>query len=286
MISVLDTILVCLVVLLARGTSAQLEFCGPTSNADSIVCRIALVQPCGWESIGFFIVYPGLPCTPVLNTWTGGTFYLWCKTYGTPDSASYNFVEFSRSEETFCVPSDEITEYDCCMPIESSLCVDPGTFCPGTVTGTDDPGMNLYNYYAVNTGTNTQYSLLIVEAPFACQVSTWSSWSACSVSCGSGTQISTRTITYPAMGGGATCPALTQQQACNTEACPLPSNPEQASSNNINAIIIAVPIAVVLIIVLGIITFIIIRFKRQNNAFFVTENPLPNDGSATPRQAK
>ncbi len=50
----------------------------------------------------------------------------------------------------------------------------------------------------------------------------WSAWSACSATCGGGTQ--TRTCTNPApLNGGANCVGPSSQ-ACNTQACPAPVN--------------------------------------------------------------
>jgi len=53
-----------------------------------------------------------------------------------------------------------------------------------------------------------------------CAVSGWSAWGSCSKSCGSGTQTRTRRIATPAKNGGAACPALSEQQSCNRQACP------------------------------------------------------------------
>jgi hypothetical protein len=49
----------------------------------------------------------------------------------------------------------------------------------------------------------------------------WSSWSACSASCGGGTQTQTRTCTNPSLdaGGSGCIGSNTQSQACNTTAC-------------------------------------------------------------------
>lgn len=58
-------------------------------------------------------------------------------------------------------------------------------------------------------------------APVNCVVGAWSAWDACSVSCGGGVQSQTRGVTTAASCGGATCPPLSQQQACNTSPCPI-----------------------------------------------------------------
>ncbi len=57
--------------------------------------------------------------------------------------------------------------------------------------------------------------------PVDCQVSSWGTWSTCDKSCGGGTQTRSRTVTVQSQNGGATCPALTETQACNTQACPV-----------------------------------------------------------------
>jgi hypothetical protein len=59
-----------------------------------------------------------------------------------------------------------------------------------------------------------------VPPPVNCAVSNWSSWGSCTASCGGGTQTRTRTIVTQPTLGGLTCPALSEQQSCNTEACP------------------------------------------------------------------
>ena len=70
--------------------------------------------------------------------------------------------------------------------------------------------------------TNTQ-PCNTQACPVDCVVSAWSAWSACSTSCGGGTQTQTRTVITPAANGGTACPVLSQSQACNTQACTLPN---------------------------------------------------------------
>jgi len=62
-------------------------------------------------------------------------------------------------------------------------------------------------------------AVIVSPAPVDCVVSDWGPYGACSASCGGGTQTRTRTITTPASNGGAACPALSQSQACNVQAC-------------------------------------------------------------------
>merc|ERR1719163_2688581 len=56
-------------------------------------------------------------------------------------------------------------------------------------------------------------------APVNCEVSEWSKWSKCSASCGGGSQTRSRSVTVPASNGGAECPHLEEDQACNTHKC-------------------------------------------------------------------
>eukprot|EP01012_Entosiphon_sulcatum_P049575 TRINITY_DN6820_c0_g1_i6.p1 TRINITY_DN6820_c0_g1~~TRINITY_DN6820_c0_g1_i6.p1 ORF type:complete len:7637 (+),score=112.47 TRINITY_DN6820_c0_g1_i6:5459-28369(+) len=54
-----------------------------------------------------------------------------------------------------------------------------------------------------------------------CEVTLWSDWSACTASCGSGTQTRTRSVVTQPSKGGKLCPDITETQACNTQACPV-----------------------------------------------------------------
>ena len=54
-----------------------------------------------------------------------------------------------------------------------------------------------------------------------CVQSDWASWGACSRTCGSGTQVRTRTTTTYAAYGGKPCAQLSEMQACETQSCPV-----------------------------------------------------------------
>jgi len=57
--------------------------------------------------------------------------------------------------------------------------------------------------------------------PVHCSVSSFSEWAACSVTCGGGSQLRTRTVTKHAQHGGYTCPVLEEEQRCATLHCPV-----------------------------------------------------------------
>merc|ERR1719331_3738991 len=59
-----------------------------------------------------------------------------------------------------------------------------------------------------------------MECPVDCVIHEWHPYSACSASCGGGTQSRIRTVTEPKHGGLA-CPATTETHDCNTMACPV-----------------------------------------------------------------
>ena len=90
------------------------------------------------------------------------------------------------------------------------------------ITATSPPGSGTVDVLVTTTGGTSatssadQFTFL---APVDCVVSSWSAFGACSLSCGGGTQTQTRTIVTPDSNGGVACPALSQSQACNVQAC-------------------------------------------------------------------
>uniref|UniRef100_A0A7S1NC01 Spondin-like TSP1 domain-containing protein n=1 Tax=Eutreptiella gymnastica TaxID=73025 RepID=A0A7S1NC01_9EUGL len=55
--------------------------------------------------------------------------------------------------------------------------------------------------------------------PVDCVLGTWTEWSACSASCGGGSQVRTRPVDTVALHGGAPCEATEDTRDCATEAC-------------------------------------------------------------------
>lgn len=64
-----------------------------------------------------------------------------------------------------------------------------------------------------------EYDSELVETPINCVVSAWSDWSECRLD---GTQTRTRTVITPASNGGAFCPVLFENRACNYVPAPDP----------------------------------------------------------------
>ena len=56
--------------------------------------------------------------------------------------------------------------------------------------------------------------------PVDCVVAPWSEWGVCSMSCGHGWATRERIIERSPQNGGKHCPALSENKACNTKACP------------------------------------------------------------------
>jgi hypothetical protein len=59
------------------------------------------------------------------------------------------------------------------------------------------------------------------KCPVDCLVNDWSSWSACSKTCGTGYQTRARSISRADQHGGKICPTLTGTQTCKTNLCPI-----------------------------------------------------------------
>lgn len=60
-----------------------------------------------------------------------------------------------------------------------------------------------------------------VPCPINCKVSEWTNWTACSATCGSGTQKRSRTVLVASAYNGTSCPALAESQACSIKPCPV-----------------------------------------------------------------
>ena len=106
--------------------------------------------------------------------------------------------------------------------VSYTLVSGPCTLSGATLTGTGAGSCIVTATKAAdstyNSATSSQVTV-VIPAPVDCVVSSWSAFGQCSASCGGGTQTQTRTVITPAANGGAACPALSQSQACNTQAC-------------------------------------------------------------------
>lgn len=55
--------------------------------------------------------------------------------------------------------------------------------------------------------------------PTDCQMTEWTQWSTCSISCGTGTHTRTRKLLAPPTAGGLPCGAVTETKPCNNGFC-------------------------------------------------------------------
>ena len=60
----------------------------------------------------------------------------------------------------------------------------------------------------------------LAECPVPCVVGAWGAWSACTKTCGGGSQARTRTVSQHAAHGGQACPVLVASQFCVSQPCP------------------------------------------------------------------
>lgn len=82
-----------------------------------------------------------------------------------------------------------------------------------------DPSQWCVNDVCLNNADFTQLKMRYKSND--CLVSEWGAWSACSKPCGSGVRSRTRNITQDPRFGGKACPALREEEACNTQGCPV-----------------------------------------------------------------
>lgn len=61
----------------------------------------------------------------------------------------------------------------------------------------------------------------LMDCPVDCKVSAWGGFDNCNVGCGGGIQRHYRQVTVSPAHGGAQCPPLFEQKACNTQSCPV-----------------------------------------------------------------
>lgn len=80
-----------------------------------------------------------------------------------------------------------------------------------------------YSYRQYSSPSNSMYSNY-GPPPVDCEISEWTPWSKCSVSCGRGHKYRTRYIKVPPQNGGAACPHLEHKRKCKGVQCP-PNHP-------------------------------------------------------------
>jgi hypothetical protein len=168
-----------------------------------------------------------------VNKCTGAGFYIPPKvSLGNnfrPTSPSFETVNVTSIELTYVAaaktpaptPSKVVTGSDCVVSAWSAF-----TTCSKSCgTGTQSRWRVIVTPNSGNgkacPALNTMQKCNKHLCPVDCVVADWSAWSACSHTCGQGTQTRTRAITAQAFMGGKKCPALTATQTCKSTPCPV-----------------------------------------------------------------
>ena len=109
-----------------------------------------------------------------------------------------------------------------CVVDAWSLWSDCTLTCGGGVQSSTRKIITAAAYGGVPCPSLTQQQACNVQlCPIDCKISKWSEWSACSTSCGEGTQTQTRYVDVKAANGGLPClKILTNTQTCNLGLCP------------------------------------------------------------------
>jgi hypothetical protein len=91
----------------------------------------------------------------------------------------------------------------------------------GNQTQSRNVSTNPANGGTVCPALNNSRSCNTNGCPVNCEVSPWSAWGGCSVTCGGGSQTQNRIVTSAPLNGGTVCPALSNSRSCNTNGCPV-----------------------------------------------------------------
>ncbi len=70
----------------------------------------------------------------------------------------------------------------------------------------------------LETATGQCYTAM---CPVDCSVSAWSSWRSCSVSCGAGAAVRSRSVVQQPMNGGQLCGLTSESSPCTSQFCPI-----------------------------------------------------------------
>lgn len=114
-----------------------------------------------------------------------------------------------------CPVDCAVTAWDSCSQC-TRTCGGGKRLCTRTVTN----GGALHGGKACPALTETQ-ACNADACPVDCTVASWSAWSTCDRTCGTGGQIRTRQIATSPAHGGTPCPAQSDTQVCNTQPCPI-----------------------------------------------------------------
>ncbi len=86
------------------------------------------------------------------------------------------------------------------------------------------PSRTTTSYSCPSLGDSTSCDAGPCPAPdqvLGCLVTNWQGWSECSVTCGGSVHTRSRTVTRPAVNGGAACPITFEASGCSPNECPV-----------------------------------------------------------------
>ena len=98
-----------------------------------------------------------------------------------------------------------------CIALLFAIAIPKSSTSPGRVTST---GVPIHSDQPIATNYKK-------ENPINCQVSPWTPWLPCSMSCGGGERRRQRSVVTPRVADGRECPELDHQERCPTQQCPV-----------------------------------------------------------------
>eukprot|EP00042_Codosiga_hollandica_P046601 m.491875 g.491875 ORF g.491875 m.491875 type:complete len:1860 (-) comp57272_c1_seq3:128-5707(-) len=163
-------------------------------------------------------------CT--VSDWVSGSCSVTC---GNGVTSRSRFI--TRNAENGGAPCPSLTDTVSCIDQVCAVnCVVGNWVSTGSCSATCGSGIRSQSRTVTTPAAGTgipcpalteTISCNTAACPIDCQVADWVATSACSLTCGNGTQSFARSVLVEASNGGRACPPLTETLPCNTEECPV-----------------------------------------------------------------